>query len=69
MCKYCEKDKEVDQVDLLADDPDLMACISDSISPVAKRRHPEYTGELYIYSDDKVVSVPIKYCPICGRKL
>ena len=71
MCKYCEKHKTDDQeliVDLLDDSPDFMACISE-ITPIAKRRHPDCTGELFVDLDSETVSIPIKYCPMCGRKL
>lgn len=73
MCKYCERRKAQEDdpnpiVDLLADSPDFMACISE-ISPIAKRRHPDCTGELFVDLDSKTVSIPIKHCPMCGRKL
>ena len=73
MCKYCERHKTQENdhnpiVDLLADSPDFMACIGE-ITPIAKRRHPDCTGELYIDLDSESVSIPIKYCPMCGRKL
>ena len=74
MCKYCEKREVKDEsgnedlVDLLVDDLDVMACIS-SISPIAKRRHPDCGGELQIYFDEATTSIPIKYCPMCGREL
>ena len=71
MCKYCEKQKREDKhelVDLLVDIDDTMACIGE-ISPIEKRKHPDCEGEIYVYTDEKTVCIPIKYCPICGRKL
>ena len=71
MCKYCERHKDEQNhpiVDLLADSPNFMACISE-ITPIAKRRHPDCSGELYVDLDSETVSIPIKYCPMCGRKL
>lgn len=73
MCKYCERQKKDSedlhpQVDLLMDSQDVMACIGE-ISPIAERKYPGYTGELHVYYDHSTVSIPIKYCPICGRKL
>lgn len=73
MCKYCERHKTQENdhnpiVDLLADSPDFMACISE-ITPIAKRKHPDCTGELFVDLDSETVSIPIKYCPMCGRRL
>ena len=68
MCKYCEKTSVENIVDLLPSSEDIMACIS-GISPIAKRRYPDCGGELYVEFDESTVSIPIKYCPICGRKL
>ena len=69
MCKYCDKFEEMEDVDLLVDNPNLMACIT-KISPITKRRYPEFTGELQVYTNDSnTISVPIKYCPICGKEL
>lgn len=75
MCKYCEKQKTEEpensiMVDLLADSDDFMACIGE-ISPIAKRRYPDCTGEIQVHFSRGGItaSIPIKYCPNCGRKL
>lgn len=73
MCKYCERRKMQENnlnpiVDLLADSDNFMACIGE-ITPIAKRKHPDCSGELYVDFDSETVSIPIKYCPMCGRKL
>ena len=68
MCEYCEKDNN-DMVKLLFDQDKFMGCIG-KISPIAKRRYPEMSGELHIRFDvNGSTSVPINFCPICGRKL
>ena len=68
MCEYCEKDNN-DMVKLLFDQDKFMGCIG-KISPIAKRRHPEMSGELHIRFDvNGSTSVLINFCPICGRKL
>lgn len=68
MCKYCEKKETGELVDLIQDSEDLLACIGE-ITPISKRKHPDCQGELYIEFDSSTVSIPIKYCPMCGRKL
>lgn len=75
MCDYCERhekqsnnNQKLHQVDLLVDYEDYMACISE-ISPITKRKHPDCEGEIFVYVNETTVSIPIKFCPICGRKL
>lgn len=72
MCKYCEKDIKTKMVSLLIDQDDFMACLG-HISPIAERRYPDMTGELHIhfgsFGKGSSTSIPIKYCPICGKEL
>lgn len=69
MCKYCEKDIKTKMVSLLIDQDNFMACLG-HISPIAERRYPDMTGELHIhFGKGNSISIPIKYCPICGKKL
>ena len=70
MCEFCEKSEKTKMVSLLADQENFMVCLG-PISPIAARRFLDMSGELHLLhvNSGNTTSIPIKYCPICGREL
>jgi len=67
MCKFCEK-SGTKLMDLLVDQDGFMACLG-PIGPIGKRKYPDMTGELHLNYNGFCTSIPIKYCPVCGKEI